>query len=395
MVNAVSSFAMKQFLLVLFLTTVNLRAAGEPEFFGVFTSGHEGFPSIRIPSVIVTTAGTVLAFAEGRQRPTDQAENDIIMKRSTDGGRIWGQSRVLHDDGAHSLNNPTVVQDRESGRIFLWYQRIPAHLKERSANVATGLEGPDIYRNFMMTSEDDGQTWSAPKDMTATTKRPERATTIASGPGIGIQLTRGKHAGRLLIPFNEGPYGRWQDYAVWSDDAGATWTYGEDVPGAMVPDGKGGERSQINEVQFAELENGDVLLDSRQFGGPPVRRATVSRDGGETWAPVREEPKLTDPSCMASTLRYSFREGDNPGRLLHSGPDSTKREHGTIYVSHDDGNTWPVKQVLYPGAFAYSVLTRFDDGTVGCLFEADNYARIVFARFPIKWVEGDSPPVEN
>ena len=89
---------------------------------------------------------------------------------------------------------------------------------------------------------------------------------------------------------------------------------------------------------------------------------------------------------MASTLRYSFPDGATPGRLLHSGPDSTKRERGTIYLSRDEGKSWPVKRVLYPGPFAYSVLTKFSDGTIGCLFEADSYGRIVFTRFPVEWL---------
>jgi sialidase-1 len=373
-------------LAALFFTATALVAA-EPEFFDVFKSKSEGYTQIRIPALLVTKAGTVIAFAEGRQRPTDQAENDIIMKRSTDGGRTWRALRVLHDDGAHSLNNPTVVQEHTSRRIFLWYQRIPSHLKEHSAGTATGLEGTNIYRNLVLTSDDDGVTWSAPLDVTQTTKRPTRATTIASGPGIGIQLTRGPHKGRLIIPFNEGPYGRWQNYAVFSDDAGKTWAYGDDVPGAFVPDGKGGERSQINEVQMVELADGSVLLDSRQFAGAKVRRSSVSRDGGKTWSSVQEMRDLTDPSCMASTIRYSFTEGTTPGRLLHSGPDSTKRERGTIYLSLDEGKSWPIKRVLYAGPFAYSVLTRFSDGTIGCLFEADNYGRVVFAHVPLAWLE--------
>jgi sialidase-1 len=372
------------------LFTVTALAAAEPEFADVFKSKAEGYAQIRIPAVLVTKTGTVLAFAEGRQRPTDQAENDIVMKRSTDGGRTWSGLRVLHDDGPNSLNNPTVVQERAGGRVFLWYQRIPAHLKEHSSLTATGFDGTNLYRNFVLTSDDDGLTWAAPLDVTRSTKRPVRATTLASGPGLGVQLTRGPHQGRLIIPFNEGPYGRWQNYAVFSDDAGKTWTYGEDVPGAFVPDGKGGERSQINEVQVAELNDGSVLLDSRQFAGAKVRRGSVSRNGGKTWSAVHEVPDLTDPSCMGSTIRYSFGDGATPGRLLHSGPDSTKRERGTIYLSTDEGKTWPTKRLLYPGPFAYSVLTRFDDGTVGCLFEADNYGRIVFARFPIEWVRNQN-----
>lgn len=368
-----------------------LTHASDPAFSDVFTSDGDGYKSIRIPSVVVTVKGSVLAFAEGRQQATDQAENDIVMKRSEDGGKTWSPLKVLHDDGKHSLNNPTVVQEGKSGRLFLWYQRIPGHLKEHSANTATGLEGPDIYRNFILTSDDDGLTWSAPQDLTATTKRPQRATTIASGPGAGIQLTRGPHAGRLIIPFNEGPFGKWQNYAVFSDDAGATWTFGDDVPGAFVPNPKGGERSQINEVQMAELPDGSILLDSRQFAGNRVRRTSVSRDGGKTWSAVAEMPELTDPSCMASTLRYTFPAGDKPGWMLHSGPDSTKRERGTLWLSTDDGKSWPSKRVLYPGPFAYSVLCHFEDGTIGCLFEADNYARITFARIAPEWVTQKAP----
>ena len=374
------------------LCSIGVHALGaEPEFSDVFKSKGDGYAQIRIPAVLVTKAGTVLAFAEGRQRPTDQAENDIVMKRSADGGRTWSALRVLHDDGANSLNNPTVVQENVSGRIMLWYQRIPAHLKEHSAATATGFDGTNIYRNFLLSSDDDGVTWAAPLDVTRTTKRPTRATTIASGPGAGIQLTRGTHAGRLIIPFNEGPYGKWQNYALFSDDAGKTWSYGDDVPGAFLSAGTGIGRSQINEVQMVELADGSVLLDSRQFAGAKVRRSSVSRDGGKTWLPVRTSPDLTDPSCMASTLRHSFPADATPGLLLHSGPDSTKRERGTIYLSRDEGKSWPVKRVLYPGPFAYSVLTRFSDGTIGCLFEADNYDRIVFARFDRRWFEEDRP----
>ena len=381
----------KNALIFLSLTLIAARAA-EPEFADVFTSNQEGYPSIRIPAVLVTQRGTVLAFAEGRVKPADQAENDIVEKHSTDGGRTWSALRVIHEDGANSLNNPTVVQERESGRIFLMFQRIPAHLKEHSAATATGLDGPEIYRNLLVWSDDDGVTWSPPLDVTATTKRPDRATTIASGPGLGIQLTRGAKKGRLIFPFNEGPYGRWQNFAVFSDDAGKTWSFGADVPGALVPDGKGGERSQMNEVQMVELSDGAVRLSSRQFAGEKVRRTSVSRDGGATWSPVAELPELRDPSCMAGLLRYSFDDGAGRGKLLHTGPDSTKRDHGAVHLSLDDGATWPLKRELWPGGFAYSVPARFADGSVGCLFEADNYQRIVFARFPLAWLETGGEP---
>jgi sialidase-1 len=377
---------------VMFLTNVlfsNVAAtATEPQFFDVFVANKDGYKSIRIPSVVVTKKGFVLAFAEGRAADADQAGNSIILKRSRDEGRTWSPLELIADDGSNSLNNPTAVIEQKSGRVFLMYQRIPAHMKERDNSVETGYEGTNVYRNFITWTDDDGATWTKPLDITRTTKRPTRATTIASGPGIGIQLTRGPHKGRLIIPFNEGPYHQWNNFAVFSDDSGRTWKWGEDVPGAFVPDSKLGQRSQINEVQMVELSDGSVRLNSRQFAGAKVRKTSVSRDGGESWSPVEDVPALRDPSCNASILRYSFDDAGGRGRILYSGPDSTRRNEGTVHLSVDDGATWPVKRVLRPGGFAYSVLTPLADGSVGCLFEPDDAERIIFARFTIAWLEG-------
>jgi sialidase-1 len=358
----------------------------EPVFSDCFVPKTDGFKSIRIPSVVVTNKGTILAFAEGRAANADQAQNKIILKRSTDNGATWLAVQTVHDDGANSLNNPTAIVERETGRVLLMYQRIPGHLKEHSKETATGYDGANVYRNFLATSDDDGVTWSKPLDITSTTKRPTLATTIASGPGIAIQLEHGANKGRIIFPFNEGPFGVWNNYAVYSDDRGATWAMGENVPGALIDGAKGGKRSQINEVQVAELSDGSVLLNSRQFAGAKVRKKSISHDGGKTWSSVEDVPELRDPSCMASILRYSFGENGAKNLLLYSGPDSLKRDNGTVYASTDDGKTWPVKRVLRKEAFAYSVLTRLPNGDVGCLFEADNYGRIVFARFGVEWV---------
>ncbi len=375
------------------LAAIWVTASAAPDFHDVFTAGQDGYRSIRIPAVVVTTQGTVLAFAEGRAEASDQAENDLVLKRSTDGGRTWSPLKVLQDDGRHSLNNPTAVVERESGRVFLMYQRIPGHLKEASRETATGYEGTNVYRNFLVWSDDDGLTWSSPRDVTRSTKRPVRATTVASGPGIGIQLTRGPHAGRLLIPFNEGPFYQWNNFAVFSDDRGEKWRWGENVPGAFLPDERLGQRSQINEVQFVELSDGSVRMNSRQFAGAKLRKTAISRDGGESWSAVADMTGLQDPSCNASVLRHSFEGGAvGSGRILYSGPDATNRSNGTVCISYDDGATWPVRRVLWPGSFAYSVLTALADGTVGCLFEADSYGRIVFARFPVGWVEEGPTP---
>ncbi len=362
-------------------------SAAGPQVSDVFVAGKDGFKSVRIPSVLVTQAGTVLAFAEGRAAHADQANNKLILKRSRDGGRTWGAVQVIADDGANTLNNPTVVEERQSGRVLLMYQSYPAGLSERDGKIKPGHDGPAIVRNFLIHSDDDGVTWSKPDDVTRTTKRPERVTITAVGPGLGIQLTRGPHAGRLLMPFNEGPFGAWNVSAAFSDDRGATWRLGSPAPGALVTNGKGGQISLVNEVQMVELADGSVMLNSRKWGGKALRKTATSKDGGATWSAITEDPGLPDPGCMASVFRYSFPDAGNKSRLLYSGPDSTKRENGVVRISYDEGRTWPVKRVFFPGSFAYSVLTRFADGTIGCLYETDNANRLVFARFDLAWLE--------
>jgi sialidase-1 len=211
-------------------------------------------------------------------------------------------------------------------------------------------------------------------------------TIVASGPGIGIQLRQGAHQGRILMPFNEGPFNHWNVLAIYSDDGGKNWKLGQPAPGCRVPNGKGGEISLVNEVQMVERADGSVMLNSRKWGGKDLRKVAVSKDGGVTWSKIEEEPALRDPGCMASIFRYTFPAAGGRSRILYSGPDSTKRENGTVYLSYDEGLTWPVKKVLFPGSFAYSVLTALPDGTIGCLLETDNANRIVFARFTLEWL---------
>jgi len=357
-----------------------------PEFSDVFIAGRDSFPSIRIPSVIVSKKGTVLAFAEGRAAHADQAVNRLILKRSGDAGRTWDPLQVIADDSPRCLNNPCAVVERGSGRVLVMFQSYPAGAAERSPQIKPGVEGDSVVRNYLIHSDDDGLTWSKPRDITRSTKRPERVTTVASGPGIGIQLRRGPHKGRLLIPFNEGPFDHWNVYAVYSDDGGETWQMGEVAPGAHVPDGKGGTTSQANEAQIVELADGSVRLNSRRWAGKPVRKTSLSRDGGATWSNIEDAPELMDPSCMASIVRYSDPLDGAKSRLLFSGPQSAKRDTGTVFLSENEGATWPVKRVLWPGSFAYSVLTVLPDGTIGCLFETDNTDRIVFARFTLAWL---------
>lgn len=372
---------------LLLVLLVPLPASGaDPEFVDVFVPKTDGFASIRIPSVVVTKSGTVLAFAEGRAADADQAKNKVALKRSTDGGKTWGKIATIAEDGDKAMNNPCAVIERAGGQVLVMYQSYPAGVDERSGTIRPGYEGDRVVRNWVIASDDDGATWSTPREVTKETKRETAVTTVASGPGIGIQLRHGQHAGRILIPFNEGPFGVWNIYAAYSDDKGKTWEMGEVAPGGLIDAGKDKKTSTVNEAQFVELKDGRVRFNVRRWAGKAVRKTCVSEDGGATWSKVEDVPELADPSCMASVFRFTDPADGGKSRILFSGPQSTKRENGTVFLSYDEGKTWPVKRVLCKDAFAYSCLTALPDGTIGCLYEAGGTSRIVFARFTLGWL---------
>lgn len=363
----------------LLVAVIAARAAapGSPALVDVFVGGKDGYPAYRIPALLTTKRGSLLAFAEGRASLRDHAENDIVLKRSIDGGKTWGALQLIDEDGANALNNPTAVLVRDTGRVILMYQRYAKGFDEHNAE--PGHDGPRVCRTFVTHSDDDGVTWSEPADATAQVKRPTEATSTATGPGIGIQLARGKHAGRIVMPFNQGPHGKWKVYAVFSDDAGKSWRYGETAPE--------GTKGYANEVQFVELSDGSVMLNARNQGGDKLRKVSISRDGGETWSATRHDAALVEPVCQASLLRHPGGADVTRDVFLFCNPATqTGRTNGTVRLSRDEGKTWPSARVLYPGSFAYSCLASLPDGSVGCLFERDGTRKISFAAFTMEWV---------
>ena len=350
-----------------------------PEYFDVFWNNDGNYPAYRIPAITRTRAGTLLAFAEGRQSLSDHAKNDIVLKRSTDDGETWEPLQVLWDAGDDCLNNPCVVQlhDVFPGRILLMFQKYPNGCHERC--VGPGYSG-NICRSYLMWSDDDGRTWSAPWEITTQVKRPTVATSVASGPGVAVQKRHAPHAGRIVFPFNQGGAG-YSVYAAYSDDGGLSWQWGDLADDA----GLGG--IDANEVQMAELSDGRLILNARSTGGS-YRLVAESADGGQTWNALRQETALIEPHCNASILTLTDpADGFAESRLLYAGPDATSsRSHGRVWVSYDDGATWPVSREVYPGGYAYSVLADIDQRSLGVLFERDGYSRITWARFSLDWL---------
>ena len=340
----------------------------------VFVAGESGVHTYRIPSVVTTGRGTVLAFCEARKVSLDdRSPTMLVLKRSRDLGQTWSPLRTLHDDGGHAFMDPTVVEDRDTGRVWVFHVRYSESWSPR--NDPPGLKHPSATV-WAVWTDDDGITWSRPRDMTRQFKRPSWSS-VCLGPGVGIQLAHGKRAGRLIVPQRNGG-GRGKPWhVIYSDDHGRSWKIG-----------KGGV-DQAQEIQVAELPDGTLLANCRSCDS--LRSASRSRDSGQTWTPLKKVPGLIEPfGCQGSLLRYAPAHAGGSERVLFSNPaHPTIRRNLTVRMSDDGGRTWPVARVVYPGWTAYSCLTVLPDGTIGVLYESgakSPYEKIVFARFSLAWL---------
>ncbi len=382
--------------LLAFLLALSPPSATAPQVsppITVFAGGLEGYPVYRIPSIVRLTASAkpsrLLAFAEARATLADVGENDLVLKSSDDLGVTWSALRVVCDMPFRSLNNPCVVELREEshqGRVLLMFQSYPSGCGE--SGVVVGYDAKDaatardtICRTFTMFSDDRGDSWSAPKEVTREVKRATIVTSVATGPGNGIQLRRGEHRGRIIMPFNQGPAGKWRVYAVFSDDGGESWSMGEP---AADGDGSAGAKGVANEVQMFEREDGAVVLNARQFYGESRRKTALSTDGGATFGTLVDIPELPDPSCMGGCTvlvdaRDSFASGAPMSTVVFTGCDSeTRRANGALWVSRDGGRTWPRKISIEKEGFAYSVPVALSASHLGVLYENAGYKQIVF-----------------
>jgi sialidase-1 len=364
-----------------FLSLASVAHAAAPpadiERTTVFAAGADGYHTYRIPAAIVTKAGTVLAFAEGRKAARGDSGNiDLLLKRSTDGGKSFGTQQIVWDNGDNTCGNPCPVIDEASGRIILLMTHNLGADKEPDLTIGTSTGTRTVW---LTASVDDGVTWSPPREITKDVSKPNW-TWYATGPGVGIQLKHGAHKGRLVIPCDHvikpGGLGTGNAHVIFSDDAGATWK-------------RGGEpsKNEFNESQVVELAGGKVMLNMRNFapamkaGAAKQRGVCISDDGGETFRDLRRDPTLIEPLCQASILRY------DDERILFANPASEKREKMTVRVSTDDGATWRSSRQIFAGPSAYCCLVALPGEMVGLLYECGTknaYERIEFARFGLE-----------
>jgi sialidase-1 len=337
----------------------------------VFVSGTEGYHTFRIPALLLTAKGTLLAFCEGRKHSrSDTGHIEVVLKRSSDGGRTWSRLQVVAQDHGNTVGNPCPVIERSTGTIWLLLTQNLGKDTERSIRDGTSK---DTRRVWVTRSVDDGQTWSKPADITRDVKDPSW-TWYATGPGVGIQMK----SGRLVVPcdMTEAKTRVMRSHVIYSDDKGATWK-----PGGVL-----GEKT--NECQVVERGDGSLLLNMRSYHGKNRRAVSTSKDGGLTWSKVTLDEGLIEPVCQASLISYPGKIGEKP-LLLFSNPASRKRERMTVKLSRDEGATWSAGRVLHAGPAAYSCLAALKDGEAACLYERGRksaYETITLARFDLAWL---------
>jgi len=332
----------------------------------LFRAGEGGYHTYRIPSLLATKGGAVLAFCEGRKAGRgDAGDIDLLMRRSEDGGVTWGPIRVLWDDGANTCGNPCPVVDAATGAISLLLTQNLGHDTEREI-----LDGKsEGTRTVWLTrSTDDGKSWTRPAEITRGLKR-DNWTWYATGPGVGIQTK----SGRMIVPCDHYLAGSKEkrSHIIFSDDGGRAWQLGGDTG----PD--------CNECQVVERSDGSLALNMRSYRASRRRLISISKDHGLTWSAPTDDPTLIEPVCQAGLLRLP------DGAWLFTNPASLKRENLTVRLSADQGATWPAARTLHAGPAAYSSPAVLPDGQLACLYERGDqgpYETLTLARFNREWL---------
>ncbi len=375
----------------------------------IFESKTKGYHCYRIPALVRTKKGTLMAFCEARQRScSDWAHSAIIAKRCEDPVEKIGQwseqfvvkesQRLVEPQGWDEMleagrlaeergldqesddfvpkvevvtNNPVPIMDEETNAIHLIYC--------------------DHYDHaYYAKSTDDGQSWSDSTNITNVLKefRDEWGwNVIAAGPGHGLQLQWGEYKGRILVPFwmaankeDQRSHNPSEVGIIYSDDHGKSWNAGEMLPFTI---------QNPNESQLVQLADGRVMISSRhafkEIRDPPnyYRAFAYSEDGANDWTTYSFNLELPEPVCLGSINRFSPNKNYDLRDIIFVEPLAEveeikekcrgSRKNLAVWFSEDEGITWSDPHTLEHGGAAYSDLAVDDSkGIIYCLFEDES-----------------------
>lgn len=332
-----------------------------------FMYGSVGY---RIPAIETLRDGTLLTTADKRKfNDSDLPEDiDVVAQLSKDGGRTWSYPcTVIEGKGFGKGFGDAALVETESGVVACAFCGGPGLW-------ASTLENPQ--RNYISLSSDGGLTWDKPFDCTSMLWGPEAVNPECKtyhsafiGSGHGLRLRKGPHAGRIMFvaAVHSKPLGRFDNYAVYSDDEGKSWQVSECAF-------QGGDEAKV-----VELSDGRVLMSVRRRG---ERGYNISEDGGHTWGEQGLWKEICTNACNGDIINV----GDS--LLLQSVPNDMSRKNVSIFVSRDDGRTWPYVKSLCRYESVYSSMTVLPDGTIGAYIEENPRVEfdMYFLNFSLDWL---------
>lgn len=365
----------------------------------VRAAGQDGADTYRIPGIVTTNSGALVAVYDIRYNNSKdlQEDIDIGMSRSTDGGRTWEPMKVIMDMGEfgglpqnlNGIGDPSILYDHFTNTLWvaalwmsgsapdkmLWWASMP------------GMTPQETGQFILVKSMDDGLTWSEPVNITAQIKDPAWQL-LLQGPGRGITLSDGtlvfpaQYKADLGVKAIDGGQYTCHSTIVYSRNGGVSWHIGT------------GAKTNTTEAQVAQLSDGTLMLnmrDDRNRADKSVtngRAVAVTADLGQTWIThPTANSALPEPNCMASLIAADIKYGSASGRVLFfSNPDDkSDRIKMTIKMSTDEGMTWPAGnavEIYRPQGYGYSCLTMVDEEHVGILYEGTK--ELYFQKIPVR-----------
>jgi sialidase-1 len=377
----------------------------------LFAAGVGGYALYRIPGVVATKRGTLLAYCEARAGERgDWGAIDILLRRSADGGRTWDAPRKVAAVEGPKSKNPAALAQQLADPEAVTYNN-PVAIADGRSGAVHFLFCLEYARCFYLRSDDDGRTFSEPVEITATFDqfKPEYDwKVLATGPGHGIRMG----SGRLVVPvwLSTGTGGHahrpsWVS-VVYSDDAGRTWRRREFAARHSE------EIVNPSETAAVELNDGRVMLNIRSESKAHRRAISFSRDGATGWTRPVFDPALSEPVCFGALAR--IKAGDK-SRILFINPDNlyssrlkasvegaaqagaaADRRNLTVRLSYDEARTWPVSKVVEPGYAGYADIAFSPrHGSIYAFYErgglGDDHFRsraLTLARFNLEWLTG-------
>ena len=345
----------------------------------VRTGGDDNVAAYRIPGLVTTRSGALAAVYDIRHASARDLQGDIEIgvSRSTDGGLHWEPMRIAMTMGEsgglpraeNGVGDPCILLDETTGDLMIFAAWV--HGKGGKTawwSAGAGFEPADTPQLLMVRSEDEGQSWSTPVNLTRQVKQSQWLFTFQA-PGRGITMADGT----LVVPFQHQEPDRTPEAGImYSSDHGRTWHVSTSA------------KTNTTESQVAETGPGRLLLSIRDNRGTG-RAMYETLDLGKTWKPHVSDGRLPDPVCMASLLHVPAKD-NSLGRdiLLFANPaDPKDRRNMTLRISYDGGVTWPGAVLLDEGeGWGYSCLTMIDPATVGILYESSQ-AHITFQAVPL------------